>query len=118
MSTTFQSHYPPAFYSSDLCQYLGLNHRNKFYKSYILKCLLNKLRNENPSHYYSYKLDNELINIFTNNNINIGWNKYMSKTRLNRTLSYFKKNTFDKKFSKLLVLELFEEGNQTNLITI
>lgn len=78
----------PNKYVPEICEYLNINPNDKYYKSYILKCILNKL---NTNIWNQYILDDNLVKIFRANNANFYWNN-VSKSRI---YSYIEKLKFE-----------------------
>ena len=68
----------PNKYVQDICCYLNIDPNKKYYKSYILKCILSKLE---KNIWNQYILDDDLVKIFRANNANFYWNN-ISKSRI------------------------------------
>jgi len=104
--------YKGEYYISDLCRYIGLNSSKKYYKSYILTCLTQKLEYK----YGRYQLNDKCIELINNHNISMGWDHSVSKAHLTRMVTQMKTTTPDK--SIYIVLKIFEEGEATEQLII
>ena len=101
--------YPKSNWNPDLLDYLNLDSTKLYYKSYVIKCLANKLNFS----YGRYEIDDELMNLFKNINYNIWW-KYMSKSGLDFAIRNFRNASNSKTIYKMTFNENgnFVEGIQ------
>ena len=74
----YQEYTKPSKYVPAICEYLNISPNGKYYKSYILKCILNKL---NKNIWNQYVLDDSLVKIFRDNNANFYYNN-ICKSRI------------------------------------
>lgn len=108
----YNNKYPPTYFNKDLCEYLELNPYQKYYKTYLLKKLINKLEFK----FGQYRLDDDFYKILEQNNIYLyGWCKSSSKNSLSIYLTKLRCSTPN---SKYLILYLDEKGNEMNCLTI
>ena len=112
MNFNMDNNYKGNYYNAELCRFIGLHPSKLYYKSYIVRCLMNKLEYK----YGRYALNDAIIQIMNNNNINLYWNHNMSKAQLTRMISQLQINHPDN--SIYLVLKINEEGNNTAELVI
>ena len=102
----------PNKYVPDICSYLEIDPNNKYYKSYILKCILNKLT---KNMWNQYILDDNLVKIFRANNANFYWNN-VSKSRI---YSYIEKLKYETSIPDYIrLLKISEDAENANLLII
>lgn len=94
---------PKSNWNSELLEYLNLDSTQLYYKSYLVKCLQNKLNFQ----YGRYEIDDELMNLFKSCNYNIWW-KYMSKSSLEYAIRNFRNSSNSKTIYKM---SFNENGN-------
>lgn len=100
---SYNSSYPKSHWNVDILEYLQLDTTSVYYKSYLLKCLTSKLSYA----YGRYEIDDDLMNVFKNNNYNIWW-KYMSKSGLDHAIRTFRNENCSKSVYKM---NFNENGN-------
>lgn len=107
--TTYK--YPKSHWDPRILDYVGLKQTEPYYKNYIYKCLLTKL--EGSYRYGRYELDDDLIEIFRNENTIpshfLHFYKYVSKNSLNYALSKLRRNGNDIK-SEVFTISFDQNG--------
>ena len=104
--------YHPSYFNQDLCNYLEINPIKRYYKTYLLKILINKLEFK----FGQYRLDDDLYKILEQNNIYLyGWSKSSSKNSLSIYLGKLRCSTPDRNY---LVLSINEKGKNMNYLSI
>ena len=107
-----QYKYLPSYFNEDLCNYLEISPLKKYYKTYLLKKLINKLEFK----FGLYRLDDDLYKILEQNNIYLyGWCKSSSKNSLSKYLSKLRSSSPNKNY---LILSIDEKGNEMNCLSI
>ena len=101
----------PYKYNESFCKYLNIDCNKSYYKSYLLKILMDKLK----KNYNNYEVSSELLQILREVNIQF-WYNWVSKSRL---LSYLEKLKLNNSIPKhILEVKYYEEANKLEAITI
>ena len=108
----YQEYTKPSKYVPAICEYLNINPSGKYYKSYILKCILNKLT---KNLWNQYVLDDSLVKIFRANNANFYWGN-VSKTRIYTYIEKLKYETSIPNYIQLIKIN--EKINDTSTLIV
>ena len=108
MDTTYTGDY----YNDDICKFIAINSSRKYYKSYLIKCITNKLKKK----YNKFELSQEFIDILNKNNVFIGWHHLVTPTCISKYLNYFKVEQIDT--TKCFVLKINDTGKNTLQLVI
>lgn len=109
-TTTFQ----PSYWDPVLMKYLGLVPEKPYYKSYIFKCLANKLTLHNNNR---YEFDTEFINIIKEKLDTIYVWSYGSRYSINNLLNIFKSD-IKIPCSEIFMIDFQEVGNNIQVLSI
>ena len=108
----YEYKYEPSYFNQDLCNYLEISPLQRYYKTYLLKKITNKL----DFKYGLYILDDDLYKIIEQNNIYFyGWSKSSSKNSLSKYLSQLRSINPNRNY---LTLRIDEKGNEFNCLSI
>ena len=113
----YTTKYPKSYWDVEILDYLSLDKSKSYYKSYICKCLITKLKNNNNYSYGRYELDDQLLEIFKNKIGDYVW-KYSSKCGIERMLRCLRHNDKSSINNGIYTINFIEDGNDVLAVAI